>query len=136
VQAIGVAHQDGEELGRVVVVAPVEDRAVARRATVEPARQHLERADEDVAERLGQGFERCERSEALGEIPEAEQVVRQVEAVDGAELPAAVGMIMAGAAERGSWALPTIYNPRTTMDWTADEGLVRVCAFALPMLCR
>jgi len=83
VQAVGRAGQGGEEFGRVVVVAPVQQQAAARHAPVEAPVQHLERPDEDDAERLGQGVERVERREPAGEFPEPQEVGGESEAVLG-----------------------------------------------------
>jgi hypothetical protein len=80
-ELVGVAGEDGKKLRRVEVIAPVQERAKARRTTVEAAGQYLKGTDQRYTQSLGECRQRFERSEAVDEFPETEKVVGKIEAV-------------------------------------------------------
>ena len=89
-KTVGVAGQGGEELRRVAIIAPMEQEAMAGHPAVEAAGQHLEWPDQADAECFAQSVERIERGKAVDELPEAIEVVGEVEAVFGSESSAAL----------------------------------------------
>src|SRR5262249_34853863 len=81
--------EDREEFGRIVVVTPVQQLAIACGPAVEPAGQHLEGADQRQTEgvlKRGQWFE---GAQPVGELPEGDEVVGEVEGVTLAQQLAA-----------------------------------------------